>query len=183
MTPKFNCVLCALIVTALIPISTTVVDAQVSNRPFQFNTSGSSGLGMSIGGKQAILNQELFGATPRNLLRNQSGELVGVESGPRRVPIVTAPGGQFIPGFRRTFRDRSPGLRVGVFNASFVPEARLSSNAALLFDDFSGANVDIWTVRVLSRGAAGFAFRPGDPVTSWTGYVYALEPLQPVSNP
>ena len=52
-------------------------EAQLNNRPFSFGGgggfSGGGGIGMSTAGRQAILNQQLFGSTPDNILRSRFG--------------------------------------------------------------------------------------------------------------
>jgi len=159
-----------LLAVATLAATGTSSYAQFANKPFQFKNSSGGGIGMSIGGQQAILNQELFGATPRNLLRDRNGELLGIQSGPNRIPIVTAPGGQLIPGFRPSFRDDSPALSAGVFNAYFASGTN-SSTAGLIFSDSaSGVTVETWTAGVVSDGLA-VPLGSLNPVTSWTSSI------------
>ena len=174
----FNFKLCA--VAAVAVCFTTLLasesQAQMSNRPFSFNVGGPSGAGMSTAGRQAVLQKELFGSTPSNLLRSQDGRLlIGPVRGPGRSAIVFSPSGESLPGFRRDFRNGRAGLTAGAFNAFFVPRNTSSSvsfnRAAAASDDL----VSTWTARTLSDTGVGY----GAPssVMVWTGSVYDLGPL------
>lgn len=160
---------------AIAAFTSVEAQAQMSNRPFSFKTPGANGVGMSQAGQQAILNEHMTGATPNVLLRNPSGGLLNVQRGPERIAIVTEPGGDLLPGFRRGFRRGSQGIRYGVFNSFFVPSARRNSTQTLyLLEIESNVPVDTWTTRVVSDGAVGFG--PVSPVNAWTGYVYGMGP-------
>ena len=98
MTRTFS--ISAFALSVLLSLATTSAIAQVGNKPFSFK-NGSPTSGMSIGGKQAILNRELFGSTPRNLIRGADGSLLTIERGPNRLAIVSVPGGNAIPLVQR----------------------------------------------------------------------------------
>ena len=148
--------------------------AQMSNRPFNFSSPGTAGLGISIAGQQAILNQHITGATPDVLLRDANGMLLDVVRGPERIAVVTGADGDVRPGFRRSFRTGSSGLRAGAFNSFFVADARRRYSPALyLFTAESNVPVDTWTTRVVTDGRIQYSAI--GPVNTWTGYVYGMD--------
>lgn len=148
-------------------------DAQLlSNRPFAFKNRIGGGVGMSIGGRQAILNEELFGATPDNLVRGPVGELLDVTEAGRGAAVVNVPGSSFIPGFRGAdFRRGTVGMSVGAFNSFFVPKAD-GTLAIFPFESSSSDTVNTWTGRVIS--GTGVSFRAGNPVDVWTSLVFGM---------
>lgn len=150
-----------------------VAMAQMQNRPFAFRNSGPGGVGMSVGGKQAILNQEFTGAQPEVLVRDASGQLLDVRRGRDGLAIVREPGGgNFIPGFRGSgFRAGAVGMSVGAFNAFFVP--RRGSNLSFLpMQASSTETVTVWTARVVTDSSVMSG--RNNPVDIWTGYVFTL---------
>ncbi len=78
-------------------------EAQQNNRSFSFNGSG-GGSGMSFGARQAIVNQQIFGITPNQLVTGPGGVLLNVQRGPGSSAIVSTLGGVVIPSFRGGFR-------------------------------------------------------------------------------
>ena len=99
-------------------------EAQQNNRPFSFGGgSFSGGSGISFAGRQAILNQQFFGAVPNQLVTGPGGSLLNVQRGPGGTAIVSTLGGAIIPQFRGSTRFggsrgaingwTSPGLRPG----------------------------------------------------------------------
>lgn len=149
--------------------------AQMSNRPFAFNTGGNGSVGMSIAGRQAILGQELFGATPDVLLRSPDGRLlIGPVRGPGRSAIVFSPSGESLPGFRRDFRNGRVGLSAGDFNAFFIPRPSDRRTGHIATATPASALVNTWTARILSDTGVGYG--PPSAVSVWTGAVYTLDP-------
>jgi hypothetical protein len=138
--------------------------AQLNNQPYSFGSPG-GGVGMSIGGKQAILNQKLEGSTPDNLYRNMDGILVDVRRGPGGVAL-TKPlrGGRGADG---RSANRGPS-RAGEFNTFFVKFDGLPFRTDMATS--SGAMVDGWTGNVHGLVTAG-----GNSVDQWTGMVYWLK--------
>lgn len=120
--------------------------AQLDNRPFQFRDSG--GVGMSTAGRQAILNQEITGRTPDNLVR-RGGVLIDVVEGPGGEALARTPGGgSFRPDLRpQGFRMR--GAAVGVFNNFFL---RGNSGGYVPASAWSTQSVTGWTAGVVSDG-------------------------------
>lgn len=78
-------------------------EAQQNNRAFSFNGSG-GGSGMSFGARQAIVNQQVLGITPNQLVTGPGGVLLNVQRGPGGSAIVSTLGGTVIPSFRGGFR-------------------------------------------------------------------------------
>ena len=147
--------------------------AQLSNKPFSFGNNR-PGVGMSIGGRQAILNERFTGATPDVLIRDARGELLDIDrTRPGHAAVVSRPGGNFIPGFRRAdWKGGNLGISVGAFNAFFVTR-RDDSGGFILIQGESGAMVNTWTSRVVSD-AGGIVYRADSPVDVWTGQVSGL---------
>lgn len=138
--------------------------AQLINRPFSFNTP-SGGVGMSIGGRQAILNDKILGSRPDNLVRGADGQLITVISGPGRSAISSIEGGGTIPGYRgRSFRDGNPGMSAGAFNAYFVPGSSGGGVGPVLE---SGATINTWTGRIIT--GMPVSYTPSSSVDTWTG--------------
>lgn len=152
--------------------------AQIATKPYGHNSAGSGSLGMSVAGKQAIINQELFGATPRVLLKSQDGRLlVGPVRGPGRSAIVFSPSGEILPGYRRDFRRGKRGLGVGAFNAFFVPRGGSGRSSGYVPTAApSDALVNTWTTRVVTDSGVGYG--PATAVEQWTGAVYGLGPAR-----
>lgn len=142
--------------------------AQFNNKPFSFNTpSGSPG--MSAAGKQAILNNEISGIRPDNLLRATDGSLLSVRKGKGGVPIVSYEGGSVIPSFRgSSFRGDNESWSAGVFNSFF--EAHESDLRAPSYAQIhTGAVISTWTGRIASDMPV--SYMPANSVDSWTGMV------------
>lgn len=155
----------------LLTTAGNTVMAQMNNRPFSFNTPG-GGPGISMGGRQAILNNELFGATPDNLVRGDNGILLEVTKIDGNSAIVRFEGGSTIPSFRGTsFRGDNDSWTAGSFNAFFEPRGNNSfvrSYAAMP----TGSVISTWTGRVASNMPVSFS--PSSPVDLWTGMVMQL---------
>lgn len=143
-----------------------MAQAQLNNAPFSFSNGG--GPGMSVGGRQAILNEEVRGERPDNLLRAPSGELLEVEQVRGRSALVTEPGTtRFIPQYRGgSFR--SADMRAGVFNGFFSPT--LFPRYSPFIVPLSGATINTWTSRV-AYGVPVYATE-GNVVDLWTGQVF-----------
>lgn len=148
---------------ALVPVSAR---AQMSSKPFSFGSSA-GGLGMSIAGRQAVLNQKLFDFTPNVLLKSEDGRLLGVRRGPGRSAIVTSPSGEFLPGYRG--RSQSLGFGAGTFNSFFAGGE--NATVAFLEPTSSAATIDSWTGSVLQGGPV---IATSGPVDQWTGMIYFL---------
>lgn len=146
----------------LLPVS---AQAQMSSKPFSFN-SPSGGAGMSIAGRQAIINQELFGLTPNVLLKSEDGRLLGLRKGPGNSAIVSSPSGEFLPGFRG--RTLGIDFAAGTFNEFFVADG---VHSGFITHSPTTATIDSWTGSVLQGGPVMAA---GGSVDQWTSMVSFL---------
>lgn len=145
--------------------------AQMNNRPYSFKNSP-GGLGMSDGGRQAIINQKMLDKAPDNLLRGPDGFLLDVIKGPGSVVIVREENnGSFIPGYRGTdFRGGNQDMKSGVFNLFFSPAYRDGSYST--YSDYqTAAVIGAW----ISSVVPGISYDSANPVTSWTVFVYNMD--------
>ena len=152
--------------------------AQLSNKPFQFKNAP-SGIGMSNGGKQAIINETLFGIRPDNIIRDSSGNLLSVEKTKGGSALVTYGGTDtVIPSYRGSdFSGSNQAMRVGVFNAFFTQDFGRSSLYSSAIPSFMQSTVNTWTGRVAADNPMGehIYMGPGtDTVDAWTGQVLVL---------
>jgi hypothetical protein len=144
---------------------TADAEAQMGTRPFSFDSSGRTGI--STAGKQAIINQELFDATPNVLLKSEDGPLLGLLNGPGSTAIVTSPEGEILPSYRG--RPVNRGLRAGEFNEFFLGSDSISPPP--LSAGSTGETVDSWTATVVTgRPSGGYS-----SVDQWTSMVYLLD--------
>jgi hypothetical protein len=149
--------------------------AQFNNKPFQFKNAP-NGIGMSYGGKQAIINEKIFDYRPDNMLRDNGGNLLSVEKTKGGSALVRYNGtNDIIPAYRgSSFNHDNYAMKVGVFNAFFTQDTGGSSAAR---SAFLYSAVDSWTGRVASEGtlAEHIYAGPGrDTVDAWTGQVLVL---------
>ncbi len=156
----------------LLPLPFAAI-AQMSNQPFSFRNGG--GVGMSVGGREAIINDKILGSRPDNLVRGPGGELLDVQKGPGGVALVSYPGtGQFIPQYRGiSFREYHPEMAAGTFNGFFMP-SMYSSSYLYSSPSTSGATVSTWTSRVISGGMP-ISYQEGNVVDSWTGQALIMD--------
>jgi hypothetical protein len=70
--------------------------AQLNNQP----VSAGGGFGMSMAARQAIMNQQLSGATPGNIVIGPNGTLLNVTRDANGLAVVTTQGGWIIPQYR-----------------------------------------------------------------------------------
>src|ERR1035437_428616 len=145
--------------------------AQQNNRPFSFGNS-SSGMGMSTGGRQAILNQKIMNSAPDNLLRGPNGELVDVTRGPGNSAIVSFEGGGFIPEYHGTgFRGDNASMQAGIFNPYFIPRYAGSSYGEYDYSQFqTAAIINAWVGAVAAGNMPAAFYGAGNSVDFWTGY-------------
>lgn len=156
-------------------MAATPAAAQLQNSPYSFRNSPGGGVGMSIGGRQAILNDELLGRTPSVILRDPSGQVLSLQEGPDGTAIVSVPGGNFIPGYRgQDFRQGNLAMSVGIFNAFFGPRRDRVGGAYAVQAD-SADLVNTWTLRVMSDGGG---YGGTGPVDMWTAMVFGLRSLR-----
>lgn len=143
----------------------TAASAQMSNKPYSFGTPG-QGAGMSVAGKQAIMNQKLYGSTPDVLLKSPDGRLLGVSKAPGELAIVTTPGGEIVPSYRGRSITADTGWQAGAFNPYFFG----SRDNGVSFDVSvsSTDTVSAWTNQVFGGSSASSR----SSVDVWTDMVY-----------
>lgn len=148
--------------------------AQLDNRPYEFR--GGASVGMSQGGREAILREKLYGETPDNLIRDRSGRLLQLQEGPGNSAIVSDRGGQLLPGYRGSSALRPElGRQVGVFNPFFFGVGRSAvSSYSAFYVGGAGSRVSIarWTDMVTDGGPSGMVSSGPSPVDSWTSQVF-----------
>jgi hypothetical protein len=152
------------LVAVAFAMSSAPAGAQMSTQPFNFG----GGLGMSEAGRAAILNQQINGAMPEVLLKDESGRPLGVTQGPGGIAVVTGPSGELLPGHRGlSWKGSGSGLSAGVFNEFFVPGRK--SDPPFAVASTSGETVDAWTDAVHGP-PRGY----GNSVDQWTAMTYYL---------
>lgn len=169
----------AVMIGAVALLHMAPASAQLNNKPFSFNT-GDGGIGMSTAARQALINQQLFNATPDNIMRAADGSLLTItrNSSGGRVPIVTSASGEIIP----QFRGRS--LDIGGLYFENVGTGSGDGGQLLLgFGSSSGITVNSWTFRLVAAttgggypslgGGYGFG-GSGNAINAWTSQVYGL---------
>lgn len=156
---------------ATVFLFTSFAGAQMNNKPYAFKNSP-GGMGMSDGGRQAILNEKILGETPSNMLRGPDGLLLDVIKGPGNVVIVRREGdGGFVPNFRGAdFRGGNADMQAGVFNQYFSPV--YLNNSYSVYDNYqTSAVIGAWIAAV----TPGFSYNPGNSISSWTVFVYSMD--------
>lgn len=151
--------------------------AQLDNKPFSFKNSPGGGVGMSVGGRQAIINEKLFDSTPHNLQRGPDGSLVTVTEGPGKSAIIFRDGTtSVIPGFRGTsFRGQNALMQVGVFNPYFASDFNSTTLPGVAYSHFyTTSTINSWTSGV-SPQALAFSPYNGNPVDRWTIFVHSMD--------
>ncbi len=167
MTNKLKLFLLAAVMAPAM-IVPQIAEAQMNNRPYAFRNGG---VGMSPGGRQAILNEKIFDVTPDNLMRGPDGTLLDVTEGPGHSALVSREGnGGFITSYRGAdFRGGDASMQVGVFNSFFVPVYRDDSYAT--YSDYqTSAVMNAW----MSSVSPQVYYDSGNSVSSWTGFVHTL---------
>lgn len=171
-----NIVPCIVAAACIMVSAPHTASAQLNNKPFSFSRS-TDGIGMSQGGRQAILNDKIFNTRPDNLIRGNGGLLLDVTEGPGKSATVFFLGtNTVIPGYHGTSYkgDNNPMMEAGVFNSFFVPSSG-SSIVSGFGAEISAAVVNTWTSRVISGGAP-MSYNNGSLVDIWTGQVFAMSP-------
>jgi len=110
-------------------------EAQLSNQPYG---SGGGGYGMSLAARQALMNQQLSGATPGDVLIGPGGQLLTVTQGENGLAIVTTEGGVILP----QYRGRSIGM-----NGVYVDSSKNVYGLGGSHD-----TIDSWTSQLNSLG-------------------------------
>jgi hypothetical protein len=153
-----------LIVAVSLMLMVADASAQMNNKPFSFGSSGGSSLGMSAAAKQAILNKELTGATPDNIMRGPGGALIEITSGPSNIAIATGQDGVVLQGYH----GRSGVLTgsAGAFNPYFYGGHEKSPTFTTAHQLTSNA-IAGWTSMVSGRQV----YSGGDSIDAWTSLI------------
>ena len=149
--------------------------AQLQDEPYGFSAGGP---GLSAAGKQAILAEELTGATPDNLVR-RNGVLLDVTEGPDGVAIVRTRRGSFVPTGSVFDRTAIAGGRRGASGDLDIVESTTGFAMDVTGAGRTGATVSGWTASV--SGGPMPAPRPpfgGDAIDQWTSQAYTLPPAR-----
>lgn len=151
-------------------------NAQMGNQPFSFGNA--QGGGMSVGGKQAIINEKALGIAPNTLLRGSGGELLDVQNGPGGSVLTSYSGTTHsIPGYKGvSIQEAHPDMTVGIFNGFFLPTLYSTgySPYSTSVGTLSGATISTWTSRVTSGGMP-LSYLTGNAVDGWTGQVLIMD--------
>ncbi len=166
----------AFVVLLLAVASTTyVANAQLNNKPFSFKGTPDGGIGMSVAGKQAIINFENFNIKPSTILRGSDGQLLNVTEGVGTSVIVTPQGSSEIyPAYKGTsYKGNNSAMSVGAFNAYFVPSSGGNGGTSSYTPFFASSSetVSTWTARVATGGYPA-SYSPGSVVDNWTSMVF-----------
>ncbi len=154
-------------------------EAQMNNQPFSFNTSD-GGVGMSTAARQALINQQLFNATPDNIMKGPDGSLITLTQSDRsdRIAIATTQSGEIIPQFRGRGLDLG-----GLLLESSGTGSGDGGQLLLGFGSSSGITVTNWTFRLVAAATGGgypsfgggYGFGgSGQAINTWTAQVGGL---------
>ncbi|PJK29269.1 hypothetical protein [Minwuia thermotolerans] len=153
-------------------------EAQPIRENFNFRGGNQA---VSFAHRQAILDQQLRGVTPDNLLRGSDGRLLEVERGPDGVAIVREQAAPLIPTGGISFGADGFSFGVGGFNAHFAGGGASGAfvvtspvggetgdtvnNWVSLVSPGAGAAggrgaIDTWTRQAASMGASGASPQP-----------------------
>lgn len=130
--------------------------AQLNNEPYSYRSGG--GVGMSNAYRQAMMDQEITGSRPRNLLRGADGSLLTVTERDGQAVVTTRPSNYVL-------------YRGG--NVAGVSVAGAGYAVGL------GSPIDSWTG---SWAGSGVALTPPgggrSPIDSWVAQVDGLRPAE-----
>lgn len=168
-----NLMFAAVVAFASLTSAANYARAQMDNRPFSFKNSP-GGLGMSQGGRQAIIGEKIQGSTPDTLVRGPDGLLLDVIEGPGDSVIVSRQGGGFVPGYHGSdFRGGNTGMQAGIFNLFF--SSSYNSGVHHTYSDYqTAAVIGAWITSVASGSMPYSYYDAADPINSWTTFVYNL---------
>jgi hypothetical protein len=144
-----------------------------NNQPFSFGsvTGGSvtgapTSSGMSFAGRQAILNEKIFGSTPRNLVIGPSGALLDVSEGPGGIAVVSEQSSPVIPQFRASFS----GIGLGGFGGG--GSSRAFGGTTLSSSTFTTHAISSWIGFVQGRSSIPASVSTRETIDAWTAQVF-----------
>jgi hypothetical protein len=119
---------CALAAMLAIGGAAGTAQAQLFSEPYQFHRSGGfdGGPGMSVGYREAIIDEELTGNQPEFFLRDSFGNLLDVQEGPNGLAVVRSRGSTIFPGATAGRGGISLGLAIRIGSSSggygYIPD-------------------------------------------------------------
>lgn len=151
--------------------------AQLFSEPYQFGRGGSDGPGMSIGYREAILDEQLTGAQPEYFVRDGFGRLLDVQEGPNGLAVVRERQSNIFPGATAGGGGISLGLAIRIGSSSggygWIPDpaASITSWTAM------AAGLPVPPQRWILRG-----HQPA-PIDAWVMQAAALPiPAEPAAQ-
>lgn len=166
MTVRLSIIAAPLMILALLA-GATPADAQMDNRPFQFR----NGPGLSLAGRQAILDKELLGRVPDTIGRGPFGSLVIVRETEGGAAIAFDRAGVPVVGGLTGSGWRDSRTAAGIFNPFFLPSR---NGTTVRLSTLTTAPMDAWLTQVNLPGS-GYP-RPATRASSidtWTSLVHA----------
>lgn len=142
----------AVAASAWVQLSAASAWAQLSTEPYSYRSGGS--VGMSNAYRQAMMDKEITGSRPRNLLRGADGSLLVVEERNSQAVVTSRPSSYL---FYRGGNVAGVNIAGAGYGLGF------------------GSSIDGWTgpgVAVIPPGAG----RP--PIDSWVAQVDGVRPVQ-----
>lgn len=142
----------AVAASAWVLLSATPAWAQLSTEPYSYRSGG--GVGMSNAYRQAMMDKEITGSRPRNLLRGADGSLLVVEERNSQAVVTTRPSNYL---FYRGGNVAGVNIAGAGYGLGF------------------GSAIDGWTGQGVALTPPG-AGRP--PIDSWVAQLDGLRPVQ-----
>jgi len=163
---------CALAAMLAIGGAAGAAQAQLFSEPYQFHRSGGfdGGPGMSVGYREAIIDEELTGNRPEFFLRDPFGNLLDVQEGPNGLAVVRSRGSTIFPGATAGGGGISLNLAIRLGSSSggygFIPDPAASINSWTAM----AAGLPVPAQRWILRG-----HQPA-PIDAWVAQAVALRP-------
>lgn len=142
-----------------------------SNLPYK----PGGGTGLSIGARQAIINDRLFGSRPTALIRSPSGLLFGIRRENNQALLQSPEGGAFLPGARPN-RSWPTGLGTGLGWSGVSAGGGFYAGTAGV--GVSGASLSGWIAMLPASGggsSSGGGLIIGNTATPIDSWIRQLE--------
>lgn len=140
--------------------------AQFNNKPYSFNTP-TGAPGMSVAGRRAMLNDQLFDIRPRNMLRAEDGSLLSVEKGKGGTAIVTDSSGNVLPGYKG-ISVFDVNVYAGAFNSYFTSGGTVDHAA---YGNYNHATIAGWINLIDQQNGPMIPYFTSSPIDAWTWMV------------
>lgn len=145
-----------------------------NNQPFAFGSviggsiNGSTSTGMSAAGREAILNEKLFGSRPSNLIVGPNGALLNVSEGPGGIAVVSERSSPVVPQVRGSFTSQFGGIGLQSFGGS----SSLTGSGLLNASALTTAAISGWIDFVQGRRSTPASASTRNTIDSWTSQVF-----------